>query len=45
MCLYLFPIFRVSVLTDVRYISTYAYNDEESNELYSEYHLGRSAFR
>ena len=27
------------------YISTYAYNDEESNELYSEYHLGRAAFR
>ena len=27
------------------YISTYAFNNEESNELYSEYHLGRAAFR
>ena len=27
------------------YVSTYAFNNEESNELYSEYHLGRAAFR
>jgi len=27
------------------YLSTYAFDDEETNELYSEYHLGRSAFR
>jgi len=27
------------------YIFTYAYNDKDANELYSEYHLGRKAFR
>ena len=27
------------------YLFTYAYNDEDTNELYSEYHLGRQAFR
>ena len=27
------------------YVSTYAFNNEETNELYSEYHLGRAAFR
>lgn len=27
------------------YLSTYAFDDEETNELYAEYHLGRSAFR
>ena len=27
------------------YITTYAYDNTETNELYSEYHLGRSAFR
>jgi len=27
------------------YITTYAYTNEDTNELYSEYHLGRSAFR
>ncbi|XP_023331567.1 uncharacterized protein LOC111703755 [Eurytemora carolleeae] len=27
------------------FIMTYAYNDQDTNELYSEYHLGRSAFR
>lgn len=27
------------------YLFTYAYDDDDTNELYSEYHLGRSAFR
>jgi len=27
------------------YIFTYAYDDKDANELYSEYHLGRKAFR
>jgi len=27
------------------YLFTYAYDDEDTNELYSEYHLGRKAFR
>ena len=27
------------------YLGTYAFDDEETNELYSEYHLGRGAFR
>lgn len=27
------------------YLTTYAYSNEDTNELYSEYHLGRSAFR
>lgn len=27
------------------YLFTYAYDDEDTNELYSEYHLGRGAFR
>ena len=27
------------------YLGTYAFDDEDTNELYSEYHLGRSAFR
>ena len=27
------------------YLFTYAYDDEDTNELYSEYHLGRQAFR
>ena len=27
------------------YLFTYAYDDDDTNELYSEYHLGRQAFR
>ena len=27
------------------YLFTYAYNDKNANELFSEYHLGRKAFR
>jgi len=27
------------------YLTTYAYDDDDTNELYSEYHLGRQAFR
>ena len=27
------------------YITTYAYSNEETDELFSEFHLGRNAFR
>ena len=37
--------FQMAYTRPRMYISTYAYDDDESNELYSEYHLGRAAFR
>ena len=37
--------FQMAYTRPRMYISTYAFDDDESNELYSEYHLGRAAFR
>lgn len=37
--------FEMNYLRPRNYLFTYAVNDEDTNELYSEYHLGRKAFR